>query len=165
METGPEVVKAAQLYCECGNCGHVCSQSQLRDIKDYHMRVDFDGPEPSGECPQCGALSYQVTDPAVPMRSVRIKLVALVRKEYSETLSVPAAMTSAQLHQLVHARYQAIDADAFEDDPEYWERGHCDFESAEPTDDVTGIVSVVDGRITVIELPKPSLISDCPVDA
>lgn len=44
----------------CDNCGKTWTLGQLRDIKSYGLRVDAGGAEPAGECPDCGALAYEV---------------------------------------------------------------------------------------------------------
>ena len=43
---------------KCDNCGGSWHIDSLETIKDYSMRVDEDGPVPSGECPECGCLCY-----------------------------------------------------------------------------------------------------------
>ena len=43
----------------CDNCGKTWSAAQLRPAADLAERVDEDGPEPDGECPECGALCYE----------------------------------------------------------------------------------------------------------
>lgn len=45
---------------KCDNCGRKWHIDSLETIKDYWMRVDEDGPVPSGECPECGCLCYPV---------------------------------------------------------------------------------------------------------
>jgi hypothetical protein len=53
--------------CRCDNCGHECPKSELNEAKDLDERLDFPvgDPrciEPAGECPECGALSYEVEE-------------------------------------------------------------------------------------------------------
>ena len=46
---------------KCDNCGHIDTEETLvGEIKHYCERVDVGGPEPSGECSRCGALSYEI---------------------------------------------------------------------------------------------------------
>lgn len=45
--------------CKCDNCNHVCETNELNTIKHYNERMDKDEPEPAGECPKCGCLSYE----------------------------------------------------------------------------------------------------------
>lgn len=57
------------IICECDNCGHRCRESQLDEAKDLHERLDYplghpNCIEPAGECPKCGALSYEIFDNA-----------------------------------------------------------------------------------------------------
>jgi hypothetical protein len=42
----------------CDNCGVDWAADDLHEVKRYSLRVDRDGPAPSGECPDCGALCY-----------------------------------------------------------------------------------------------------------
>jgi hypothetical protein len=52
----------------CDNCGKVWADTEIRkEIADYFERVDSDN-EPSGECPECGALCYEVGDAGDPRR-------------------------------------------------------------------------------------------------
>jgi len=46
----------------CDNCESLWNLDDLHEIKDYWMRVDEDGPEPDGECPDCGCLCYELAD-------------------------------------------------------------------------------------------------------
>lgn len=50
--------------CKCDNCGHLAPRSELKDIQDYEQRVDEDGTEPDGECPECGCLAYELAKEA-----------------------------------------------------------------------------------------------------
>jgi hypothetical protein len=43
---------------ECDNCGMSWSKNQLKDIRDYNVRVSPGEIVPSGECPECGALCH-----------------------------------------------------------------------------------------------------------
>lgn len=46
---------------ECDNCGHIDNEATLiPEIKHYYERVDDEGPAPSGECSECGCLTYEV---------------------------------------------------------------------------------------------------------
>lgn len=44
----------------CDNCGKVHSEQTLVEAKDLSMRTDPNGPVPTGECPDCGALCYEI---------------------------------------------------------------------------------------------------------
>lgn len=46
---------------ECGNCNWVgIPIVGTEEIQDLSQRVDSGGPVPSGECPACGALCYEI---------------------------------------------------------------------------------------------------------
>lgn len=48
---------------QCDNCLERWTDGQIvTEIRRYDERVDEGGPEPSGECPECGALCYEVED-------------------------------------------------------------------------------------------------------
>lgn len=47
----------------CDNCRqHFATEDLITPIPDLAERVDEDGPEPSGECPLCGALCYPIPE-------------------------------------------------------------------------------------------------------
>lgn len=51
----------AEGWHKCQNCDGQWLESELRlEIPHYHERVAPDEPEPSGECPECGALCHHV---------------------------------------------------------------------------------------------------------
>jgi hypothetical protein len=56
-------------------------------------------------------------------KKVEIRLAALTRVEYTETLEVPADITETELNELVNQRYRDVDGGCYVDDPDYWERG------------------------------------------
>lgn len=86
-------------------------------------------------------------------KNVRIILRELTAVEYSEVLTVPAAMSAEQLDSLVNTRYDVVDGGQYLDDAEYWERGDCRHEPAEPDDIADGDVSIEGGLIRVAEYP------------
>ena len=43
----------------CGNCPQVWDRPDLKPVADPDLRIEQDGPIPSGECPECGALCYR----------------------------------------------------------------------------------------------------------
>ncbi len=47
---------------ECANCGEDYPASALNTIQDYFERVEPGGLVPSGECPNCGALCYPLSE-------------------------------------------------------------------------------------------------------
>lgn len=48
-----------QRQCECFNCGWNGDEDALKEIKDFHSRVEAgDTTVPAGECPECGCLAY-----------------------------------------------------------------------------------------------------------
>lgn len=50
----------------CDNCGWVGPKDQTRNpIPDLAERLDPGGPMPVGECPQCGALAYEIAKDVV----------------------------------------------------------------------------------------------------
>jgi hypothetical protein len=71
---------------------------------------------------------------ASPTKLVRIRLAALVRVEYVETVEVPVDTTAAELDSLVDERYDKVDGGSYAMDPDYWQRGHCDALEADLTD-------------------------------
>ncbi len=48
-------------FAKCDKCRHYWQFGELREARDLAERVDADGPEPAGECPECGALAYPFT--------------------------------------------------------------------------------------------------------
>lgn len=44
----------------CDNCGKVHNAHTMNEIADLLERMDQNGPMPSGECPDCGALCYEI---------------------------------------------------------------------------------------------------------
>lgn len=58
-------------------------------------------------------------------KPVDIKLAALTRLEYMETVLVPVEFGGQQLEELVDRTYDAVDGGDYWDDPDYWERGTC----------------------------------------
>ena len=52
--------------CKCADCGHVCPESELVDIENFYARHFPGDTVANGQCPKCGALSFE-TD-AEPMR-------------------------------------------------------------------------------------------------
>lgn len=47
------------MQCQCDNCGWTGDAMQTNPaIEDYNERVDFEGEEPIGECPECRCLCY-----------------------------------------------------------------------------------------------------------
>lgn len=49
---------------ECDNCSKRWTEAELRPAANLSERMDEDGDEPDGECPECGALCYAVEDEA-----------------------------------------------------------------------------------------------------
>lgn len=47
-----------EIY-ECQNCDWTGSYEELKDIVGYDERVEPGEPEPTGECPKCGALCHE----------------------------------------------------------------------------------------------------------
>lgn len=52
---------------ECDNCGSRFRAEELKEIKDYAQRVDSEN-IPSGECPKCGALCYEIETAATDVQ-------------------------------------------------------------------------------------------------
>lgn len=51
--------------CKCDDCSYTCDKTELSEVRDLERRLDFpighpDRIEPDGECPKCGALSYEL---------------------------------------------------------------------------------------------------------
>jgi hypothetical protein len=55
MRTAPFADKGLH-YCDC--CEKDWDANELSDIQSLHRRVEAGGIIPSGECPECGSLSY-----------------------------------------------------------------------------------------------------------
>ncbi len=49
----------------CDNCEILVPYSKLDPIKDFSERVNAGGRVPVGQCPDCGALCYQVSGPDI----------------------------------------------------------------------------------------------------
>ncbi len=64
-------------------------------------------------------------------KRVRIHLAALTRLEWSCEVSVPKKWP-AFASMLVDHFYDEIEGSEFEEDPDYWERGHCYVEECDP---------------------------------
>lgn len=62
-------------------------------------------------------------------KDVRINLIASTRMEYSEEVLVPLEFDDDQLYRLTHRAYSEIDSGVFTEDPEYWEKGECSYET------------------------------------
>ena len=43
----------------CQNCQQLWTADQLKDVQDYHERVEPGEPEPAGECPACGCVCHE----------------------------------------------------------------------------------------------------------
>lgn len=52
-----EAIRKGNLS-QCQNCSAVHIDGNLKNIQDYHQRVEDDEEEPSGECPDCGCLCH-----------------------------------------------------------------------------------------------------------
>jgi len=53
-----EIDDAHDPVCACQNCDYRGLRSHLKDIRDYHERVEHGEDQPDGECPHCGALAH-----------------------------------------------------------------------------------------------------------
>lgn len=49
-----------QANNRCDDCGKIWKESELQEIKNLQSRVDAGGQMPSGQCPGCGALCYEL---------------------------------------------------------------------------------------------------------
>lgn len=63
--------------CQCDNCSKIHSADQVLEAKDLDQRLDYpighpDCKEPSGECPDCGALCYPVKPVALSTWDVTV---------------------------------------------------------------------------------------------
>jgi hypothetical protein len=54
---------SSSSFCECQDCGKWFPQEDLDFIDDPTLRIEPDEPQPSGQCPDCGALCHPVTLP------------------------------------------------------------------------------------------------------
>lgn len=59
------------------------------------------------------------------MKLVQIRLSAMTRVQYTETVAVPDNLTPAELNDLVNARYSQVDGGDFQKDRAYWKRDTC----------------------------------------
>lgn len=54
-------VAEPKVISECGNCGWKGEPTiEFPNIPDLMQRIEPGGTVPSGECPQCGALCYEI---------------------------------------------------------------------------------------------------------
>ncbi len=58
-------------------------------------------------------------------KKVSIRVSALTRVEYSETITVPVEFDDSVLEVVVDSTYDELEGDEYCDDPDYWERGSC----------------------------------------
>lgn len=59
-----------------------------------------------------------------PTKKVRVKLAAITRVEYSCVLEVPENYPEFA-GDLVNHFYGEVEGGEYDEDPDYWERGHC----------------------------------------
>lgn len=59
------------MIVQCDNCRWVGPEADTNEPTDLWERVDEDGPEPDGECPDCGCLCYETNVLDAVERSVR----------------------------------------------------------------------------------------------
>lgn len=86
-------------------------------------------------------------------KNIRISLRAFTAVEYTEVIAVPAAMSDRELDKLVEQRYDDVDA-AYQDDPDYWERGDSTHQPAEEGATPEFALAIADGRFHVTALPN-----------
>jgi predicted HAD superfamily Cof-like phosphohydrolase len=82
---------------ECDNCKSICSRSALKEIKDFHQRVDINGIVPAGECPICGALCYEIELEEKSQHQFRVE--EFMKLAGQEVPAVPT-MPSAEIRKL-----------------------------------------------------------------
>lgn len=88
---------------------------------------------PSGETLTLGA--QEQASPATPFtKRIRVELSARARFTYTEVIEVPSCATDYEITNLIHRRYDEIDATDFTQDPEYWERGNQTYEDCDDSD-------------------------------
>lgn len=71
--------------CECDNCGLQCASHKLRPVQSPDERIDENGPNPEGECPECGCLSYIVAGAEEDQQEI---VAQAYRDEVAETYDV-----------------------------------------------------------------------------
>ncbi len=93
--------------------------------------------------------------PQPTTKLVEIRLSAITRMEYTETVEVPIGITAAQLSDLAHRRYDTVGAGEFKEDADYWERGDCFAVDAEaPISEPTVKVTIDnEGGLDIREMP------------
>lgn len=69
--------------------------------------------------------STTTTPNASATKRIEIRLSALTRVEFMQTVEVPADLTNEEANDLVNALYERTDGSQFWPDDHYWERGHC----------------------------------------
>jgi len=128
---------------ECDNCKSICSRSALKEIKDFHQRVDISGVVPAGECPVCGALCYEIESSDKSQHQLRVEeFMTLAGQEVPGEPTYPSLETRRLRAKLI-------------------------LEEALETVRALGFrpgVNSVDGYFTRIEMERLELRSDFPVD-
>ncbi len=82
---------------ECQNCSKTWSDDEIKPIKDLHERVAPGEPMPSGECPECGALTHQINYYRQPVLETRVYLMSYTMA----AISVGEAKTMAAMGQTI----------------------------------------------------------------
>lgn len=74
---------SALKLCSCDNCDWEGSITELRcqlaQIPDLAQRLDVGSEVPAGECPECGALAYEVDAVRVPDKGRGAMLAVLTK--------------------------------------------------------------------------------------
>lgn len=100
-------VRQIEAY-RCDNCRGTWSRDELREIVDFHQRVDINGVVPAGECPACKALCYKVEWPVKSAHQERVEeFMKLAGQE------VPAVPTYPS-HEVMKLRAKLILEEALE---------------------------------------------------
>lgn len=59
MSTTPPLATSEDTFHQCGNCDWAGRTEELVDICDLEQRIAANEIVPSGQCPKCGALTYE----------------------------------------------------------------------------------------------------------
>jgi len=126
---------------ECGSTGpfdiHGASVSLLRVTDDG--TEDYDGASWSDssriECCQCRHSGTVRGFTKCDTMKLRVYMAALTRMECVKVIEVPSNTPESDFDRIARVIYDETDVKDFSEDLEYWERGNCYCEHADPNED------------------------------
>ena len=77
--------------CRCEHCGNRYSGRDMDPINEPETRVISGKPVPAGQCPNCGALAYVVTETGETLRGKLMALRALIGGDRINATDIYAA--------------------------------------------------------------------------